>query len=301
MEWITVTAPTVNEAKEHLLDKLGVPDGEAEFVVEEEGESKFFGLRKSDARVRARVVPRRTESPRDRKRGRNDRNRSRSSSGERAERAPKNAKQAAGSSAKPTPEPASKERTASSPARRGSSASQSRKEAAGGGQTSNKPKDRPKVQKQEIPMDEVTTNVRRFLDGLIEAFGVEGSTELSVEEEVVSANITGQHGVLVGPKGRTLDAVQELTKIAAFKGGSSPARIRVDVGNYRAKRADALARFADKAAQKARTENTEVTLEPMSPADRKVVHDALSGIEGIETRSVGTDPRRRVVISPLVE
>ncbi len=150
-------------------------------------------------------------------------------------------------------------------------------------------------------MDQVTTNVQGFLDGLVEAFGVDGSTELSVDDEVVSANITGQHGVLVGPKGRTLDAIQELTKIAAFKGGSSPARIRVDVGNYRAKRADALATFAAKAAEKARSENTEVTLEPMSSADRKVVHDALSGIEGIETSSVGTDPRRRVVISPVAE
>jgi spoIIIJ-associated protein len=148
-------------------------------------------------------------------------------------------------------------------------------------------------------MDQVTTNVKRFLDGLVEAFEVEGSTEVSVDDEVVSANITGQHGVLVGPKGRTLDAIQEITKIAAFKGGSSPARIRVDVGNYRAKRADALAAFATKAAEKARSEDSEVTLEPMSPADRKVVHDALSAIEGIETRSVGTDPRRRVVIAPL--
>ncbi len=73
MEWITVTAPSVSEAKERLLDKLGVPDGEAEFVVEDEGESKFFGFRKTEARVKARVLPKGPEPRRDRKKGRNER------------------------------------------------------------------------------------------------------------------------------------------------------------------------------------------------------------------------------------
>jgi spoIIIJ-associated protein len=104
---------------------------------------------------------------------------------------------------------------------------------------------------------------------------------------------------LVGPKARTLDAIQEITKIASFKGGTSPARLKVDVGGYRTKRAAALGQFAQKAAAKAVEDQTEVVLEPMSAADRKVVHDALSDIDGIETRSVGTDPRRRVVIAPL--
>ncbi|MGI9609829.1 MAG: protein jag, partial [Acidimicrobiia bacterium] len=79
----------------------------------------------------------------------------------------------------------------------------------------------------------------------------------------------------------------------------SPARLKVDVGGYRAKRAAALAEFAQKAANKSIDDQTEVVLEPMTSADRKVVHDALSEIDGIETRSVGTDPRRRVVIAPF--
>lgn len=289
MEWITVTAPTVPEAKEQLLDKLGVPDGEAEFVVEEEGESKFFGLRRTQARVRARVRPREPEGRRDRKRTRSDRKR----------RKPDRAGKAAGDEpekpaadeAAPKKKTRKKTRPSADGAERVAPAS-----AASSGKTS-KP-DRPAAKKEEVPMEQVTARLQDFLDGLTTAFGVDTSTTISEAEGHVTAQIAGQHGVLVGPKGRTLDAIQELAKIAAFKGGTSSARIRVDVGEYRERRAAALVQFAQQAAEKAVDEHTEVVLEPMSSADRKVVHDALAGRDGIQTRSVGTDPRRRVVIAP---
>ncbi|NNF54482.1 MAG: hypothetical protein HKN03_08570 [Acidimicrobiales bacterium] len=294
MEWITLTAATVAEAKERLLHKLGVPDAEAEFVVEDEGESKFFGLRKTDARVRARVVPRRTEPRRDRKRGRNDRNdtKKRKSRGG-AKDASTSGNGAGGESAAPV---ASGRARSDRPAKGGTGDRPERS------QTPKKPrttKDRPRVQKVEIPMEQVQENLTTFLNGLVTAFGIEAAVELEVEEENITANIPGQHGVLIGPKARTLDAIQEIAKIASFKGGTSPARVKVDVGDYRKKRAAALAAFASKAAQKAIDDATEVVLDPMSSADRKVVHDALSEIEGIETRSVGTDPRRQVVIAPI--
>ncbi len=148
-------------------------------------------------------------------------------------------------------------------------------------------------------MDQVEENMQRFLDGLTTAFGIDEKAEIEQDEENIVGHIRGQHGVLIGPKARTLDAIQEITKIASFKGGTSPARLKVDVGGYRSKRAAALTQFAQKAAEKAIDGQTEVVLDPMSSADRKVVHDALSEIDGIETRSVGTDPRRRVVLAPL--
>ncbi len=293
MEWITLTAATVSEAKEQLLHKLGVPDAEAEFVVEDEGESKFFGLRKTDARVRARVVPRRTEQRRDRKRGRNDRtdNKKRKSKG--AARDATSGNGAAGATSAPVASGATR---SDRPAKSGSGDRTERS------QTPKKPrttKDRPRVQKEEIPMEQVQENLTTFLNGLVSAFGIDADVELTVEEENITANVPGQHGVLIGPKARTLDAIQEIAKIASFKGGTSPARVKVDVGDYRKKRAAALAAFASKAAQKAVDDDTEVVLDPMSSADRKVVHDALSEIDGIETRSVGTDPRRQVVIAPI--
>lgn len=297
MEWITVTASTVPEAKDQLLDKLGVPDGEAEFVVEEEGESKFFGLRRTQARVRARVRPREPESRRDRKRTPSDRKRR------------KPAGKAAGGNA--TAKPASGDTTPEKPGAGDEAQKKARKKkrpssdvaerpapasAAGSGRSS-KP-DRPAARKEEVPMEQVTARLQDFLDGLTDAFGVETSTTVSEADGNITAQVDGQHGVLVGPKGRTLDAIQELAKIAAFKGGTSSARIRVDVGEYRERRAAALVKFAQQAAEKAVDEHTEVVLEPMSSADRKVVHDALAGRDGIQTRSVGTDPRRRVVIAP---
>ncbi len=294
MEWITLTAATVSEAKEQLLHKLGVPDAEAEFVVEDEGESKFFGLRKTDARVRARVVPRRTEQRRDRKRSRNDRNdtKKRKTKGA-AKNSSSPGNDTGGSSSSPV---ASGEERSDRPA---TSNTGDRNERS---QTPKKPrttKDRPRVQKEEISMEQVQENLTTFMNGLVTAFGIDANVELMVEEENITANVPGQHGVLIGPKARTLDAIQEIAKIASFKGGTSPARVKVDVGDYRKKRAAALAAFASKAAQKAIDDDTEVVLDPMSSADRKVVHDALSEIDGIETRSVGTDPRRQVVIAPI--
>ncbi len=290
MEWITVTAPTVPEAKEQLLDKLGVPDGEAEFVVEEEGESKFFGLRRTQARVRARVRPREPEGRRDRKRTRSDRKR----------RKPDRAGKAAGGDEPEKPavdEAAPKKKTRKKTRPSADGAELVAPASATSSGKSSKP-DRPAAKKEEVPMEQVTARLQDFLDGLTTAFGVDTSTTISEADGHITAQIAGQHGVLVGPKGRTLDAIQELAKIAAFKGGTSSARIRVDVGEYRERRAAALVQFAQQAAEKAVDEHTEVVLEPMSSADRKVVHDALAGRDGIQTRSVGTDPRRRVVIAP---
>ncbi len=286
MEWITVTAPSVSEAKDKLLDKLGVPDGEAEFVVEDEGESKFFGFRKTEARVKARVVPKGPEPRRDRKKGRNDRGQNKRSGQNTSERSPRD-----GSAGK-NRNKVSKDKVSSSTEESTGSANKTKR-------PTKKRQGQPRVQKEEISVDQVVENMQTFLDGLTAAFGIDEKAEIEQDEENIIGHIRGQHGVLIGPKARTLDAIQEITKIASFKGGTSPARLKVDVGGYRTKRAAALGQFAQKAADKAIDDQTEVVLDPMSSADRKVVHDALSEIDGIETRSVGTDPRRRVVIAPV--
>ena len=97
------------------------------------------------------------------------------------------------------------------------------------------------------------------------------------------------------------DAIQELARVSSQRAAPSSIRIRVDVGGYRTQRAAALAHFARKAADKAIDNAAEVSLEPMSPADRKSVHDALSEDDRVETRSVGTEPRRRIIVIPTVD
>ena len=147
-------------------------------------------------------------------------------------------------------------------------------------------------------MEDVEACVKEFLTGLTAAFGIETAIELETENEYITAQIEGKHGLLLGPKARTLDAIQELTRVTAQRATPSSARIKVDVGGYRQARREALADFAVKAAERAKADRTEVVLEPMNSADRKVVHDALNDVDGVGTRSAGNDPNRRVVVVP---
>ncbi|MEM7324394.1 MAG: RNA-binding cell elongation regulator Jag/EloR [Actinomycetota bacterium] len=156
--------------------------------------------------------------------------------------------------------------------------------------------------KEESPVEDVAEHLETFLTGLTEAFGFDSAVSIdSSEEDVLVGQIEGQHGLLVGPKGRTLDAVQELARISCQRTVPSSVRIKVDVGGYRQKRVEALQAFAAKAADSAVEGATEVALEPMSPADRKAVHDALSEDDRVETRSVGSEPRRKVLVIPVVD
>ena len=149
-------------------------------------------------------------------------------------------------------------------------------------------------------MEEVAEHLKTFLGGLTEAFGLEGGVEVeNTEADVLVATVVEPHGLMVGPKGRTLDAIQELARVSSQRAAPSNVRIRVDVGGYRTQRAAALGEFARKAADKAVDNGCEVALDPMSPADRKSIHDALVEDGRVETRSVGTEPRRKVIVIPI--
>lgn len=157
-----------------------------------------------------------------------------------------------------------------------------------------------KANEKETPVEEVAEHLRTFLGGLTEAFGLEGGVAIDDSEaDVLVATVEGQHGLMVGPKGRTLDAIQELARVSSQRAAPSSIRIRVDVGGYRKQRAAALGDFARKAADKAVDNACEIALEPMSPADRKAVHDSLVEDSRVETRSVGTEPRRKVIVIPV--
>jgi len=106
-------------------------------------------------------------------------------------------------------------------------------------------------------------------------------------------------GVLVGPRGTTLQALQEVTRtVVQSKNPGRTDRILLDVAQYRERRVAALGRFGRQVADEVLETGEERALEPMSPADRKAIHDALTGLEGITTRSEGEEPRRFVVVAP---
>lgn len=145
--------------------------------------------------------------------------------------------------------------------------------------------------------------VKVFLLDLLDAFGLEGevSTSTATDDGAVELAVTGPDlGLLIGPKGQTLQSIQELSRSALQrqKPGEAHAKIRVDVSGYRQRRREALARFATDIAEQVRTSGERKALEPMSPPDRKVVHDTVNDIEGVTTVSEGEDHRRRVVILP---
>ena len=123
------------------------------------------------------------------------------------------------------------------------------------------------------------------------------------EDETIQVAVDGDElGVLVGQGGATLAALQELARtVVQRKAGGHIERIFVDVAGYRAKRAEALARFTQKVVDDVIATGKDKALEPMSPADRKVVHDTVNVLSGAVTRSEGVEPRRYVVISPVAE
>ena len=153
----------------------------------------------------------------------------------------------------------------------------------------------------EASVQEQATAAEEFLSGLVAAFGLNGTVTSEEVDEAVEVRIDGDDlGLLIGPKGRTLWAIQELTKtvVQRQQGGGLSTRIRVDVAGYREKRKAALERFTKDAAAAVLESGQARALEPMGAADRKVVHDTVNDIDGVATRSEGEDPRRKVVIVP---
>lgn len=145
--------------------------------------------------------------------------------------------------------------------------------------------------------EEIAAAGKEFVAGLLEAMGLEAQVEESIEGDSVTVDVTGEDlGVLIGRRGQTLDALQELARTAIQRRLRSRVRLVVDVEGYRARRRDSLAEYARSIAERARSRGTEIELEPMSSWDRKIVHDAVADIEGVTSFSEGVDPNRKVVI-----
>jgi spoIIIJ-associated protein len=164
-----------------------------------------------------------------------------------------------------------------------------------------------KVTKETVEMAEGMTLEeqgeagRVFLVGLLSEYGMEGSVETRLldEETVEIAAMGDDLGLLVGPRGSTLSALQDLTRaVVQRQCPSRTDRILVDVAGYREKRSAALKRFSVQIAEEVLSSGQEKALEPMSPADRKAVHDAINEMPGVVTRSEGEDPNRHIVIAP---
>lgn len=285
MEWVEFTARTLEEAKDLALDRLGVAADDAEFEVLAEPKPGLFGRLRGEARVRARVRPAQARQKVDRR----ERRPRKSEGGDAAPRAAKPRNPAAPKSpAKPRP------RAATTDAVLDDAAAESRSQQAA------QPTAPAPREYNEVNARQVGDEARKFIDELVAAFAFTGTTELIEDGDDLEVRVHGENlGLLVGPRGTTLQAVQDLARVASQRRlGDHDTRLRVDIGGYRQRRKEALDRFAVQMADEVKQSGVARVLEPMSSADRKIVHDALSEVEGISTRSEGDDPYRRVVITP---
>ena len=151
-----------------------------------------------------------------------------------------------------------------------------------------------------ISPEEVGRAAVAFLEGLVDGFELDAEVNLSIAGSEIDVDVDGSElGLLIGPGGRTLLAVQDLVRVAAQRRlGDHDTRLRIDVAGYRQRRREALERFARSVAGQVLETGRARSLEPMPSADRKVIHDVLVGIDGVTSRSEGDDPDRRVVVQP---
>jgi len=283
MEWIETSAKTVDEAKDLLLDRLGVDEGEAEFEVIEEPRAGLFGRVRGEARVRARVAPKsaRSRQPRQKR--------------QRSE-----GKASAGASTATADSPTSNSPSTDPKAGDTAAESTGRGDRARRDDRAARPKREDNGRREESTTDPETLVpvITEFLDGLVQSFGLPAKVSVVVEEGRLVASIDGDGlGQLIGPKGAVVDAIQELARTVAQKNSDGPApRLRLDVGEYRVGRIAALEAFVTDVAAKVVATGAAHVFEPMGSAERKLVHDTASAIEGVGTVSEGEDPSRRVVL-----
>lgn len=284
MEWVETTGRTVEEAIDSALDMLRVDRSEIEFEVVEDAKVGLFGKTKREARIRARVKP---SIPRSKDAGRN-RNR------RRKEQRPAGQGTPSGSD--------SSLKESNIIESNNERPEGSRRE---GTRMSNEQTSFEVVEEEDsASVVEQAGAAQEFLAGLMREFQVPGQIAVeSIEDDTISVQITGDAnlGLLIGPKGLVMSAVQDLTRAAVqnrFKRAN--ARLHLDIDHFRDRRRSALERFARRVAEEVLATGLQKAMDPMSSADRKVVHDALGEFEGIATRSEGREPKRRVVIALAV-
>ncbi len=164
-----------------------------------------------------------------------------------------------------------------------------------------------KVEKKEettLPLNETNLygETVEYIKSIVLGLGMTECNikEMSNEEEIYFELDCGDdYGIIIGKRGETLDAIQYLARMMANKGNQSYKRVSINVGNYRAKREETLKILARKTAIKAVRQGRNISLEPMNPYERRIIHTAVQDVQGATSHSIGSDLDRRVVITPV--
>ena len=280
MSYIDVTGKTEEEAIQNALAQLGMDRDDVSVEILERAKSGFLGMGAKPARVRVTYGP--DEAP--------------------MEEVAVPVKPAVVEKPEKKEEPQPKPQQPKQP-RPQQSRPQQPKQAKPQPKREEKaaPVEKPAAPAVELPecTDDNAVRITAFLTGLLEHMDSPAAVKVYEEEKGrYKVILEGQKlGALIGRRGETLDAIQQLTGYAVNHGQSKRVRIHVDAEGYRAKREESLVRLAQKVAGKVVKYRRNVTLEPMNAYERHVIHAALQDVKGVTTYSVGTEPNRRVVVA----
>ena len=156
----------------------------------------------------------------------------------------------------------------------------------------------PFIATAESDLSDTAKVARDFLSGLTERMGVPVSIEVMESDEQLRMEMAGDNmSLLIGRRGETLDALQYLTSLTVNRGREDYLRVAIDTENYRAKREEALRKLAVRMAGRAKKSGKRVSLEPMNPYERRILHSALQNDPDVTTHSEGEEPYRRVIIT----
>jgi len=138
-----------------------------------------------------------------------------------------------------------------------------------------------------------------FLENILSLMNMDVEVEKLEDGDTIILRVWGKDsGIVIGRRGETLEALQYLTSLAVNKRSGSYKRVIIDVENYRKKREETLIKLAGRLADKVAKYRRSITLEPMSPYERRIIHASLQNDGRVETHSIGEDPNRKVVITP---
>ena len=276
MSYIDVTGKTEEEAIQNALAQLGMDRDDVSVEILERAKSGFLGMGAKPARVRVTYGP--DEAPME----------------EVAVPVKPAVVEKPEKKEEPKPKPQPKPQQPRQP-----KPQQPR-------QPKPQPKREERVEKPAAPAvdlpectDDNAVRITAFLTGLLEHMGSPAAVKVYEEEKGrYKVILEGQKlGALIGRRGETLDAIQQLTNYAVNSGSEKRIRVHVDAENYRARREASLESLAMKVAAKVKKYRRSVTLEAMNAYERHVIHAALQDVKGVTTYSVGTEPNRRVVVA----
>ena len=272
-QFIDVTGKTEDEAIQNALRQLGLDRDDVSVEILERAKSGFLGLGSCPAKVRVSYGPEEEEEPAVPAQAEERQEEPVRSKPAKAEKKPRQERKAAEKPAAP---------------------------AAGEPEAAPEEKQPEAVQAlgEEVD-DEKAQAIRRFLSGLLEQ--MESTAEIHIylaEKGRYKVILEGKGlGALIGRRGETLDAIQQLTSYAVNRSGNGRVRVQLDAENYREKREQSLQHLARKVAAKVTKYRRSVTLEPMNAYERHVIHTALQDVPGVTTYSTGTEPNRRVIVA----